>query len=88
MNLAYRQRRLPAIVIGALAAIAVIAAIVRGSGQTVMVVVLVVTLIAAHVVRHRVRARLLYKRQTASPAAGHPRPADHHHTRTPTSSGR
>jgi hypothetical protein len=76
MNLAYRQRRMLAIVIGALAAIAVIAGVVSGSGQTVMVVVVVVTLIAAYVVRHQMRARLLYRRQTDPPADGHPRPAD------------
>jgi hypothetical protein len=76
MNLAYRQRRTLAVVVGALTAVAVIAAVIRGSGQTVMLVVLTVTLLAAYVVRHQVRARHLYKRQVDSPAAGQSGPVD------------
>ena len=75
MNLVYRQRRTLAIVIGALAASAVVAT-TRGSGQTAMLVALVVALLAAYLVRHQVRARLLYKRQMDAPGApGHPLPA-------------
>ncbi len=76
MNLAYRQRRMLAIVIAALAAFAVIVAVIRGSGQTVMLVVLVVALLTAYVIRHQARARLLYKRQIHPPATGRPPPDD------------
>jgi hypothetical protein len=95
MNLAYRQRRMLAIVIAALAAGAVIAATIRESRQTAMLVVFVVALLAAYAVRHHVRARVLYRREMDSPTAiGHPPPArqparpagdDHHKTVAPHS---
>jgi hypothetical protein len=67
MMLAYRQRRMLTIVIGALAAFAVIVAGIRGCGQGAMLVVLVVALLTAYVSRHQIRARLSYKRQADSP---------------------
>jgi hypothetical protein len=57
---------MPAIVIGVLAAVAVVAAI-RGYGQGAIVVVLVVALLAAYVVRHQMRARLVYRRRADPP---------------------
>lgn len=89
MKLTYRQRGVLASVIAALAAGAVIVATIRGSGQTVMLVVLVVALLAAYAVRHHVRARVLYRqtdcpeatpRSVAEVAAADPAvPGAHHH---------
>jgi hypothetical protein len=68
MNVTQR-RRMPAIVIGVLAAVTVVAAAISGYGQGALVVVLVVALLAAYVVRHQVRARLVYKRRADPPKA-------------------
>lgn len=72
MRLVHRQRRVLAVVIGALVAVAVAVAAIRGYGQVVMLVGLVSALFIAYIVRHRVRSQLVYRRQANPPdtAAG------------------
>ena len=83
MNLTHRQRRIPAVLIGALAAIGVITTVIRGSTETAVLVVLVATLLVAYFVRHRVRARLMYERRADS-AKAQRREADAARTRAPS----